>query len=129
MLKLSLPKKLSPTPIFGYVRYAFLLYGGILVLSLCLGCWNKTERPDLDEDKMVKIMADLSVAEAATTQMSGYSKDSLTQVFYNQVFELHGVNAEQYERNLRIYAKDLATMENMVKKIEATFETEKKPAQ
>jgi len=78
---------------------------------------------------MVKIMADLSVAEAATTQMSGYSKDSLTQVFYNQVFELHGVNAEQYERNLRIYAKDLATMENMVKKIEATFETEKKPAQ
>lgn len=126
---MPLNKNTSHARILGCLRYAFMLYGGIFVITLCLGCWSKAERPDLDEEKMVKIMVDLSVAEAATSQMNGYSKDSLTRVFYQQVFELHGVNAEQYERNLRIYSYDLAAMENIVKKIEATFETEKKPAQ
>jgi hypothetical protein len=78
---------------------------------------------------MVRIMADLSIAESATAQMNGYAKDSLTKVFYNQVFEMHQVQPDQYEQNLRLYANDLPTMERIVQQVEATFDTEKKADQ
>jgi len=99
----------------------------LFVFSACLG--NKAAAPTIPEDKMVRIMADLSIAEAATAQMNGYAKDSLTKVFYNQVFEMHQVQADQYEQNLRLYANDLPTMERIVQRVEATFETEKKADQ
>ncbi len=105
-----------------------VLLGGILLVFSA--CWdNKTAVPDISEEKMVRIMADLSIAEAATAQMNGYGKDSLTKVFYDQVFEMHQVRADQYEQNLRLYANDLPTMEKIVLQVEATFQTEKKADQ
>ena len=103
---------------------------GLGALCTFTACWgNKTATPDISEDKMVRIMADLSIAEAATAQMSGYAKDSLTKVFYDQVFEMHQVRADQYEQNLRLYANDLPTMERIVQRVEASFNTEKKTDQ
>ena len=102
----------------------------LILIGLNWACWGgKSEQPDMDEDKMVRIMADLSIADAATAQMNGYAKDSLTKIFYDQVFEMHSVSAAQYEKNLRLYANNLPVMENIVKKVEAVFETEKKAEQ
>ncbi len=61
-------------------------------------------------------MADLALADAATTGLAGYTKDSLMQVYFKQVFEIHGVTEEAYEKDLRILADDLNHMEVIVKK-------------
>jgi len=60
-------------------------------------------------------MADISIADAATTGLNGYAKDSLMQAYYKQVFEMHGVTLEVYEKDLRILAQDLVRMEGIVK--------------
>lgn len=60
-------------------------------------------------------MADLAIADAATTGLSGYTKDSLMQVYFKQVFDMHGTSAEVYENDLRIIASDLSKMELIVK--------------
>lgn len=60
-------------------------------------------------------MADISIADAATTGLSGYAKDSLMQVYFKQVFDIHGVDLETYEKDLRILAKNLDHMEQVVK--------------
>ncbi|MFZ4476876.1 MAG: DUF4296 domain-containing protein [Saprospiraceae bacterium] len=113
-----------------HVHMRVLVLYGLSILFVFSACWgNKAAVPTIPEDKMVRIMADLSIAEAATAQMNGYAKDSLTKVFYNQVFEMHQVQADQYEQNLRLYANDLPTMERIVQRVEATFETEKKADQ
>lgn len=69
-------------------------------------CQQKTERPTLSDPVVARIMADLFVAEAATNGLSGYSKDSLTEIYYRQVFEMHGVAKAEYEKNVRIISKD-----------------------
>jgi hypothetical protein len=113
-----------------HVYMRVLVLYGLNILFVFSACWgNKAAAPTIPEDKMVRIMADLSIAEAATAQMNGYAKDSLTKVFYNQVFEMHQVQPDQYEQNLRLYANDLPTMERIVQRVEATFETEKKADQ
>lgn len=59
-------------------------------------------------------MADLYLAEAATTGFTGYAKDSLTHVYYDQVLEIYGVTASEYEQNLQILAQDEQRIERVV---------------
>jgi hypothetical protein len=88
----------------------------IVLLSFWGACQSgSVEQPTLTDDKLAKIMADLSVADAATTGLSGFSKDSLMQVYFKQVFELHNTNLGTYEKDLRILANDLPRMERIVK--------------
>ncbi len=72
-------------------------------------------------------MADLALADAATTGLSGYTKDSLMHVYFKQVFDMHGTTAETYENDLRILASDLSRMEMIVKSADELL-TDKAPA-
>ncbi len=77
---------------------------------------NPADQPTLSDEKITQIMADLCVADGATNGLAGYTKDSLVHIYIKQVFELHGVTLESYEKDLRILAKDLPRMEVVVKK-------------
>ena len=46
--------------------------------------------------------------------MTGYPRDSLQQVYFNQVFAIHKVSREDYERNLRILAQDELRLDAIV---------------
>ena len=82
---------------------------------LLQGCGSgNTQSQDISDDKIARIMADLYVAEAATIGMTGYSRDSLMQVYYNQVFEMHGTNKVVYENNLRLISNDLQHLKQVV---------------
>lgn len=107
----------------------------IAVLAHCISvlllfsCKEKVEQPSLPDEKISRIMADLFTAEAATNGLSGYAKDSLLQVYFNQVLEMHNVSKEEYEKNLRLIANDLPRMEEIVKQAETLLETGGKPAE
>lgn len=86
----------------------------VLVCSL-LACASETvKQPSLTDEKIARIMADLSIAEAATNGLVGFAKDSLLHVYIRQVFDIQGVTPEKYEEDLRILAHDLARMEAIV---------------
>ncbi|MDX1911378.1 MAG: DUF4296 domain-containing protein [Saprospiraceae bacterium] len=86
------------------------------LLLIFFSCQQKqVETPVLSDEKLARIMADISIADAATTGLSGYAKDSLMQVYFKQVFDIHGVDLETYEKDLRILAKNLDHMEQVVK--------------
>ncbi|MFN0015679.1 MAG: hypothetical protein ACKVU2_14115 [Saprospiraceae bacterium] len=76
------------------------------VLLFGTNCQQKTEPPTLPDPVVSRIMADLFVAEAATNGLSGYSKDSLTEIYYRQVFDMHQVSKAEYEKNVRIISLD-----------------------
>ncbi len=83
-----------------------------LLLHGCTGAGS--EKQEISDEKVARIMADLYVAEAATVGMTGYSKDSLMQVYYNQVFEMHGTDKVIYENSLRLISNDLQHLKQVV---------------
>lgn len=101
---------------------------GFWVLALIAvglsSCQEQVEQPSLSDEVMSRIMADLYVAEAATNGLSGYKKDSLMFAYYEQVFDLHGVSRADYERDLRLIARDESRMEEMVSAATALLEPE-----
>lgn len=85
---------------------AFLLLATCLTMFVIACQQKQTEQPSLSDATIAQIMADLHVAEAATTGLGGYEKDSLTHMYFKQVFEIHGVSKDEYERDVRIIARD-----------------------
>ena len=99
----------------------------ILLYLLLTSCQQNTnEKPSIDEAKMVRIMADLAIAEAATTGLSGTQKDSLQQFYFNQALTMHGLTIEQYEKNLQLYANDLPTLKRISEEAEKLVDRETK---
>lgn len=105
------------------IGYQLLVIGCCLSVACFFSCREKVEQPTLPDEKISRIMADLFTAEAATNGLSGYTKDSLLQVYFIQVLDMHGVTKEVYEKDLRLIANDLPRMEGIVKQAEALLET------
>jgi hypothetical protein len=109
------------------------LMGGILLgcaLIFGSGCGGKEDAPHVSDDQLARMTADLFVVESATANLSGVAKDSLYQAYAAQMFELHGVNKDVYEKKLMEVALDLDRMENMAAKVEELLKAEQveKPA-
>jgi hypothetical protein len=83
------------------------------------------EKPSVSEEQMSRILADIAIADAATNSISGYEKDSLVQIYYQQVLQLHGLTLEQHEKNLRIFAKDTDKMKELLDQSAALLDTSK----
>lgn len=73
---------------------------------------------------MARIMADLAIAEAATSGLTGYPKDSLMQAYFRQALDLHRITQDSYEKNLRLYANDLPRMQQLTKQTETLLSPE-----
>lgn len=88
------------------------------LLFFMAACQQTGEQTFLPDEKVARIMADFYIGEAATYGMSGYAKDSLAQAYYDQVFQIHGVTREQYEKNLRILVRDIPRTEAILDQVD-----------
>ena len=91
---------------------AFLL---VCALFACQPQADKQSGNLIPDEKMARIQADLNIAEAATARLNGYPKDSLRQIYFKQVMEMHGISNADYEATLRVIVTDQSRMETLLK--------------
>ncbi len=95
------------------MRYFFLT-----LPFLIIACRQDKEQATIPDEKMAKIISEIAIADAGTTMLNSFKKDSLANAYYRQVFEMNGVTLEEYEKNLRIVVSDIPRIELIVKKAE-----------
>lgn len=92
---------------------------GLLLLLCCfaLACQPAATpaATTISDEKMAQILADLNLAEAATARLNGYPKDSLRQVYFKQVMDMHGVTLADYETNLRVIVADQPRLDALLR--------------
>ncbi len=71
----------------------------------------------LPEDKMVDILMDLHVAEAAIANTDPAKKDSLSSIYDNQIFTLHHATQKEFKACLKQYQQEPAKLEKVYKKV------------
>jgi Domain of unknown function (DUF4296) len=79
-------------------------------LLFCFACQKQVEVTTISDETIAKIMLDISLAEAGTHTLTGYPKDSLSQIYYEQVFKINKISKEEYEKNIRIVGRDVDRM-------------------
>ncbi|MEM0994104.1 MAG: DUF4296 domain-containing protein [Bacteroidota bacterium] len=79
----------------------FILMIGLFCFQACSTSPQINEMP-LPLDKLVDVMTDAYVAEAAVQNFTVGIKDSITDLYYEQVFVIHEVSRADYEQSLDI---------------------------
>jgi hypothetical protein len=82
----------------------------VLLLFLCFSCQEQVKVTTIPDETIAKIMLDISLAEAGTHTLTAFSKDSLSQIYYEQVFKINKISKEEYEKNIRIVGRDVVRM-------------------
>lgn len=94
-------------------KYLLLLSGIFFFFGSCV---QKAEELPLPESDLIKILADLHLAEAAFQNLTTSAKDTLAYMYYEQVYEIHGVTKAEVDSCIAI----------MNRQPEQFFETYKK---
>ncbi len=88
------------------------------IFFLVISCNNpKTPPlPDLPDKEMIRILADLHMAEIAAKKVHPTKKDSFLNVYYNQVYQIHHISKEKFEKEFEKLRKNPEKLEDIYKK-------------
>ena len=89
----------------------FVLF--IIVFARC----NKQEQLPILEDKLVAVLADVHVAEVVVEPESQVIKDSLTYLYYLQIFERNGVKKIEFDSSMSVLSRNPDMMERVYKQV------------
>lgn len=80
----------------------------LLLLVLLSACISKqTESLPISEEAVEKLLLDVHVAEVAMGQLqNGHRKDSLAELYYNQIAEIHHIDRETLDSCLVILQRN-----------------------
>ena len=62
------------------------------------GC-HKAERQGIPNEKMINVLIDVHLIEASLLGFSNEQKDSLSGLYYQQIYEIHSISEEEFINN------------------------------
>jgi hypothetical protein len=84
-------------------------------LFLTTSCGDEEYSLPVKDEKLVEVLADVHIAEAACYNIYGSAKDSLIELYYGQVFSIHEVSEDDFWKAMDI-------LEQHPDKMEAIYE-------
>lgn len=101
-----------------------ILLVGILCLSACIS--RVAEPLPIPEDELIKLLFDVHVVEGALAQLpGGPKKDSLANLYYDQVSEIHKVDRQLLDTCLAILQRNPETAKDIYEKVGELAEKKK----
>lgn len=91
---------------------------------LSTGCMKQEALPVSDE-KIVKVLADVHLAESVLVTYTDPQRDSLATVFYRQIMAIHDMDREVFDTCLAILRRNPERMTEVYDKVLEQLEKEK----
>ncbi len=88
------------------ISYQLIMISTSLIIFLAASCQESEETYSIEEEKMINILVDIHISEAAAQQGDISHRDSLRTVYYDQVFEIHEVSKSKYEADMELLKRD-----------------------
>ena len=92
--------------------YLFILLG---LFAACAK--NKEQSLTTPEDKMVSLLADAHILEAALQDVPHKKKDSVKVAFYKQFFTIHKITKEEFVKNIEIMDEQAEMLSRIYSKV------------
>jgi Domain of unknown function (DUF4296) len=89
-------------------------YYSFFTLLFLTQCRQSVKFP-VNEIKMAEILTDIHIAEAAVDNESGDMKDSITRLYYPQIFEHHGIKQWEFDSTMSMLSTKPIIMNRIFK--------------
>lgn len=107
---------------------AFLCVSVVIFITTASSCSRAPVMP-VDEATLVKVLADVHIAEVAAQNFAGAYKDSIKRIYYQQIYDIHGISETDFRASLQVLSDHQEKMEKLYKKVEKHLESMDKPKQ
>ena len=77
-----------------------------IIVLILTACKKKVEILPIPEPELIKILADIHLAEAAFQNLSTSTKDTLAYQYYDQIYQIHEVEKENVDSCIAILNRD-----------------------
>lgn len=92
----------------------------LLLISL-FACQRAEQTYTMSRVKLANVLADIHVADGASSIIDGALKDSITKVYYKQILEIHQVSDAEFRQNFDALKLDADEMLKVYKIINDTL--------
>ena len=75
-------------------------------LLIAFSCTKKEELLTMEEERLIPLLLDAHIVEGALQPLYEAHKDSMMNVYYNQLFTIHQVDSSEFFHNLRVLRKN-----------------------
>lgn len=89
----------------------------VLTIVLLNGCEEKAEPYDFSDKEIKTILADIHTSEAALQSVFGQRKDSLRQVYMNDIYKIHRTDSLKIVRLLNKLREDPEKIETVYQQL------------
>ena len=97
------------------MKNAFLLF---LIFLAVLACGEKEAVMPIPEDKLAKVIVDVHFAESVMQELPNSVRDSLGRVYYEQIYQIHGISEEALNESLRVIKNRPEMLERIYQRAE-----------
>ena len=78
----------------------------LMIFASCIGCHQGKKDIPLSEKDLVRLLVDIHVTEAAIQDLYGPIKDSIGQLYYEQVFHRYNFDHNLFDSTMAILRRD-----------------------
>jgi hypothetical protein len=94
------------------------------LLVIGFSCTHHEQLP-LSADKLVKVLADLHVAEAALVSYEEDKKDSMAARYYRDIADIHDIDLEDLDTSIAMMRRNPGLMQRIYDQVLLQLEAEK----
>jgi hypothetical protein len=98
-----------------------LLFTSVFLFIQC----QREQNYALSQVQLANILCDIHIAEGATSLLEGAKKDSVTSLYYKQIFEIQGSTEKDFNHDLELLKMDAAEMVKIYKIVNDSLEKRK----
>lgn len=73
----------------------------VFIIIALSGCNSDSSNLPIPKDKLLPVLIDIHLVEAVVDNDSQVMKDSLTALYYPQIFEKHGVTSKDFDSTVK----------------------------
>ena len=87
-----------------------------LFIVLLSACQAETKQP-LTDEKMVEVLTDLNTAEGVLESEKVGVKDSLSKIYYAQIFDKHKVSRRDFDSTMAILSRNPVALDSIYNRV------------
>ena len=87
-----------------------------IFIALLSACQTETKQL-LTDEKMVEVLTDLNAAEAVLESEKVAVKDSMSKIYYAQIFDKHQVTRRDFDSTMAILSKNPVALDSIYNRV------------